>query len=570
MKSFAKALLMILLAVTIVFGTAWYLLEYDTDFTHDLLLGGARFFENHNLHGISTWLYDTAYKYGTSIDMISLELADYYKSLGNYAKVEETLIRAINDGGGTEVYIALSKAFVEQDKLKDALALIEGVQDATIRSQLEFLRPASPVPSAPSGYYNEYISLHFQAEGSTVYVSGEPIPSMHKDQHTDPITLGSGETVLYAMAVGENGLVSPATEHAYTVIGVVEPVVFTDAALELAIREAAGIPEGITVYTNDLWEVRSLVIPAEVKSYADMKYLPNLESLSIQEGSDSLAFIGDLENLTSLTIQNADVDTDVLQSIFSRTELTSLTLRNCGVASLYGIEQLTKLTYLDLGENILRNLTPLSTLTGLQTLYLDNNAVVELDALQKLTALQELNLSYNSIVKLKPLASLTGLLQLNLRSNQIKDIKHIGKLTALTNLDLSYNKITSVSNLSTCKSLTELLITNNQLTSLSGLASLDKLESLDFSRNKVTSLPTWNKKCKLYSINGSYNKLTSLKPLSGLTNLFVVTMDYNEKLADVKPLAKCPKLGVLSVYGTKVKDVSAFDSLDITIYYDPT
>ena len=86
MKSFLKALLLILLAAAIILGTAWYLLEYDTDFTHDLLLEGARFFEKRDQHTISTWLYDAAYKYGTSIEEISLELADYYASLDNYKR----------------------------------------------------------------------------------------------------------------------------------------------------------------------------------------------------------------------------------------------------------------------------------------------------------------------------------------------------------------------------------------------------------------------------------------------------------------------------------------------------
>ena len=100
MKTFVRTLLLILLAAAIILGTAWYLLEYDRDFTHDLLLEGARFFEMKDMHEISTWLYDAAYKYGTNIDEISLELADYYQSVGNFAKVEEALTRAIKDGGG--------------------------------------------------------------------------------------------------------------------------------------------------------------------------------------------------------------------------------------------------------------------------------------------------------------------------------------------------------------------------------------------------------------------------------------------------------------------------------------
>lgn len=570
MKTFVRTLLLILLAAAIILGTAWYLLEYDRDFTHDLLLEGARFFETKDMHEISTWLYDAAYKYGTNIDEISLELANYYQSVGNFAKVEEALTRAIKDGGGAEIYIALSRAFVQQDKILDALKLIESVEDPTIRSQLALLRPAAAVPSTPSGHYNEYLTLTFRADAGSIYVSQTKIPSTQSDLHTGSIFLSTGETTLYSVVVGENGLVSPVTPHQYTIFGTIERVNFEDSAMESAIRKALHIPEGIAVYTNDLWELRSFVIPDDARNYSDLKYLPYLEELSVSNGQDSLAYITELENLKKLTIKDTSVNAETLQSIFQHTGLTSLTLRNCGLTSLLGFEGLTELTYLDLGENVLRNLTPLSNLKKLQELHLDHNAVVGLTALQNLTALKKLDLSYNSIVNLNPLATLHTLQQLNLRSNLITNINAIGRLTTLGYLDLSYNKITSISVLSSCKNLSELLITNNQITSLSPLSQFVKLERLDFSHNNVTILPTWGKNCLLYAIDGSYNKLSSVKPLSGLANLCTVTLDYNASLSDVKALAKCPNLGALSVYGTNVKDVSAFLALEITVYYDPT
>lgn len=570
MKTFARALLLILLACAIVFGTAWYLLKYDTDFTHDMLLEGARFFEDKNQYAISTWLYDAAFKYSTSVDEISLELAECYWSAGNFTKVERTLFEAIERGGGAEIYLALSRAFVAQDKLLDALRLIEGIEDPAIRNQLELLRPTAPTASIPSGHYNEYLSLNFAAEAGTIYVSTAATPSVRNDLYDAPISLQAGETTLFAVAVSENGLVSPVSKHEYTIKGVIEQVVFSDSAMESAIRQALGIPEGIPVYTNELWELRTLAIPEKARSYADLKYLPFLENLTVTNAQDSLSAIAEMESLKTLSIQKTPIDAETLQNILKHTALTSLTLRDCSITSLLGFEKLTELTYLDIGENVLRNLTPLSQLPKLEVLYLDHNAVVELNALQKLTTLQELDLSYNSITSLKPLTSLSALQKLNLRSNLLQDAASIGKLTALTYLDLSYNKLTSISSLSTCKELTELLISNNKITSISSVAKLMKLERLDFANNKVETIPALNKKCMLYAFDGSYNKIKDVKPLSGLGNLCTVTLDYNKDLKDVKPLTKCPNLGMLSVYGTKVKDISAFVDLEITIYYNPT
>ncbi|MBE6983671.1 MAG: hypothetical protein E7435_05245 [Ruminococcaceae bacterium] len=569
MKTFVRIALLVMLVAAIVFGTAWYLLEYDTDFTHDALLYGAQFFEEKGQPAISTLLYNMAYQYGQSIDQIALELAEHYQSVGNYAKVEATLKRAINDGAGVDVYIALSRAFVEQDKLWDALQLVENVQDDAIRSKLEYLRPVAPAPNFPGGHYNEYISVNFQSDGSNVYVGNAQVPSFQTGLHSTPIALDTGETVLFSMAVGENGLVSPLTEHRYVVIGVVEPVVFTDEKMEEAIRDLVSIPYGVTVYTNDLWNIRSFEVPKNVSDYSDLKYLTFLESLTIPKGNASLVPVQSLEHLTALSIQDAVMDSETLQVILSRTNITSLTLRNCALTSLSGFEALTNLTNLDVSENILTDLTPLSNLTALENLSISNSAVVDLTALQSLPALQELDLSFNSISDVSPLSALPGLKKLNLSNNQVSNIRPIGKLTKLTGLDLSHNKISTVSYLSTCVALQELVISNNTISNISSFSSLVDLEELDVSNNVITKLPSLPDNCSLSTFVASYNKITNLTPLAGLENLNTVNLDYNPRLSNITPLSECMKLVSLSAYGTSVKDATALTDLGIAVYYNP-
>lgn len=571
MKTIIRAALLVLLAAAIVFGTAWYLLDYDTDFTHDALLYGARYFEERGQVGISTWLYDKAYQYGQSIEEIALELADFYRAEGNYAKVESTLQKAIFDGAGVDIYIALSKAFIEQDKLLDAMRLIDNVTDPTIRNKLELLRPATPTPDQGEGNYNEYISVNFTSEGSTVYVAYDQVPSVKGDHiHNAPIQLNSGKTTLYSMAISESGLVSPLIIQEYIVIGVVEPVVFADEKMEEAIRNIVSIPFGVTVYTNDLWEVRSFTVPKGAQNYSDLKHLPFLESLTLSNGVSTLAPIQALSNLTHLYIENATIDTQTLNAILALTEMKELTLRGCGIVSLSGFENLVNLTYLDLGKNILTDLTPISGMTALETLKIDSSAVVNLTALQGMTALKELDLSSNSIKTLSPLSKLTALQSLNLSNNQISSISALSKMNVLSHLNLSNNKITSVSSLSGCTSLLELNLSNNSLSSISAVANLVHLEQLDVSNNKISSLPSMPTNCALVSIDASYNKITNVSPLSGLKNLNTVNLDYNTGLSNVKSLAKCDTLVSLSVYGTKVKNVSELTELGKVVYYDPT
>ena len=100
------------------------------------------------------------YFYGQSIEQIALELAEYYHSVGNYAKVEATLQRAIQDGAGVDVYVALSKVFIEQDKLLDAVTMLSNITDPQIKAEISALRPASPTASPDPGFFNQYISYN--------------------------------------------------------------------------------------------------------------------------------------------------------------------------------------------------------------------------------------------------------------------------------------------------------------------------------------------------------------------------------------------------------------------------
>ena len=568
MKRLVKIFTVLLLAAAILLGTAWYLLEYDTDFTHDMLLRGARFFEDQGYPTISTWMYDRAYKYGQSIEEIALELGKYYRSMGNYAKVEETLLRAIRDGGGVNIYLSLSQAFVDQDKLLDAHQLIENAP-AAIREKLELLRPAAPTPDHPAGHYDSYLSVQFHSEVGSIYVSTADFPSIGRDLYKEAVTLNAGENVFYALTVGENGLVSSLGEHRYTVKGVVEQVVFTDPAMGSAIRDAAGFLEGTTIYTNDLWDIKEFTVPAGAISLEDLKYLPNLESLTVTNCQAPLMPLQSLTELKTLSVKRAVVDTDSLGVIFGLTKLEKLTIQGCSLSTLSGIENLQMLKTLDLSENVLGDLTPVSRLAALEILVLNHNAVSDPSPLAGLKTLRELDLSYNSITNISALQGLTALQRLNLSNNQIKDIQTLSKLTELTSLNLSYNKISSATYLSACKKLIELNISNNSISSIYTYNQLTALETLNFSNNKISSLPSFSKNCALTTIDGAKNSITSIESLAGLQNLNSVTLDHNTGLKNITNLSKCPRLIIVSVYGTKVKDVKALTNNSVVVYYTP-
>ena len=99
MKKFFKIVIPIILALAIIACIGWYLFIYDRNFTRDMLLEGARYFDDRGNHAFSGWLYDQAYLHAEDNDAVAIELAQQHKADGNYTKAEYTLTRAISDGG---------------------------------------------------------------------------------------------------------------------------------------------------------------------------------------------------------------------------------------------------------------------------------------------------------------------------------------------------------------------------------------------------------------------------------------------------------------------------------------
>lgn len=83
---------------------------------------------------------------------------------------------------------------------------------------------------------------------------------------------------------------------AYTVGGVVEPAVFADSTVELAVREQLGKTRTETLYTNDLWVITDFTVPAQAQTLDDLSLLTHLEHLSITNLPN-----GSLQNLIDLS-----------------------------------------------------------------------------------------------------------------------------------------------------------------------------------------------------------------------------------------------------------------------------
>ena len=578
MKKFFKVLIPIILVIAIIACIGWYLLIYDRDFTRDMLLYGARYFEDQGNHSVSSWFYDQAYEQASNNDAVAIELAQQHKQSGNYTKAEYTLTKSISDGASTELYVALCKTYMEQDKLLDIVKLLDAVlaEDSTVdpqvKQELQAMRPSAPVSTPDAGFYSQYINATISCESGKLLVNtnGE-YPSVYDTPSNGEIELVEGENTIYAISVSDEGLVSPLSIFGYTIGGIIKEVDITDVAMDEAIRLHLAVDSDKVLYTNDLWSLTYFTVPEGAKDLSALSYMTFMEDLAIESvPGGQLNYLSSLVNLTSLQIRNTTVSDEELKIIGSLPKLEKLTISDCGLTTATGLEGASALVSLDLSQNTIRNLKPLESMPNLQEVYLQGNAVDDLSALSNLDGLKRLDVSYNLLTSLAPVYNCTTLTDLRAANNKITSLAGIEKLNGLETLNVSFNELSDVSDASTCVNLLELDISNNTITDISSFSELSKLTSFNFSRNTVAELPAFAKDCALITIDGSHNQLTSLENLGGLVNINNVYMDYNEGITSIKPLVDCSRLVQVKVYGTNVKEVTALLEMDVVVEFDPT
>lgn len=570
MKKLFRILVPLALAVGILASCGWYLFDYDREFTRDTLLSQARYNDLYGNSRLSAWFYNLAYTFSDHDEDVAIELSNQYKQTGNYTKAEYTLTQAIHNRPTAELYTALCRTYVEQDKLLDAVNLLDGIRDETLRQTLQALRPAAPAADQEPGYYSQYISVALDAGATTIYYSTDgEYPSVAGAVYEAPIDLPAGETALYAVAVGEDGLVSPLSILSYTITGVIEEVTFVDSAMEAAIRQLIGVAGDDPVFTNQLWTVTEFTAPEGVQSYEDLAQLPYLELLTIHDQTPTLSSLSSLSRLKTLDLTGCRFAASELPALAALPSLKDLTLADCNLSTIEGLAGATGLECLNLEGNTIRNLEVLSGMEKLRELELQHNAVTGLEALSSLTGLEKLNIANNAVTSLTPLAACIRLSELTADSNQLTSLEGLGGLVLLTKVSVDHNSLTDVSLLASATGLKELVISNNTISDLSALRTLVELESFNFSYNQVSALPEWPSGCALKTIDGSHNALTSIDVLGKMEALAYIYMDYNQ-ISNVDALADCFCLVQLNVFGNTVKDVSALEEHNIIVNYDPT
>ena len=549
MKHALKIILPIILILALIIGACCFFLIARRDLTESIFVYWGEHFYEAGRYSRAVSFYKAAMHFAPKDADLAICLADAYKKSGNYTKAEYTLVSAITQiPDSVQLYVALSKTYVEQDKLLDAETMLGRITNDAVRTQIDALRPAAPVIEPESGNYSEYIDVTVTGASGTVYaVCNSDFPASEQDVYTGPISLEAGESKIVALSVAENGLVSDAVYAGYTVGNVVEEVKLADAGMDAYVRELLGKTAGSAIMSDELWAVEELDLPDTVASLEDLPYFTGLHSLSLHHGTGlDLSVLSQLPTLRKLDLSGCTLSTAAMNTIVTLSELTSLNLSGCAVAEIDALIGLQKLETLDLSNNTVSDLTALSALLALRELNLTNNPITSLSNLKNCTELETLYAGQCAITRIAGLADHTKLKTLVLSGNKITDISALASCTAIETLDLSGNSISDISVVSGFKKLVDLNVSSNQITDLPQFDADTPLWHVDISHNQIESLAGLEGNLAVNFINADYNRIKSVAKLESC--IMLVRMNLWDNPVDADEVKQLQDIGILINY----------------------
>lgn len=552
MKRALKVIIPLVLVIALLATACWFFFFNRADLTTGFLISQAETMARNGRYDRAILYYNWAWALEPHRDDIPVDLADTYVKAGNYTKAEYTLVKAIsNQPDMAELYIALCRTYVEQDKLLDAVQMLDRTTDPTVKAELDTLRPAPPVISPESGYYSEYIDVIVDSDTAVVYatVDGE-YPSSDDDRYASPITLPSGETTILAIAVNDTGLVSPVALNGYTVGGVIEEITLTDPAIDATVREQLSLSSNDPLMSDLLWSITHLTLPDTVKDLSDLPRFTGLQSLTIQNVSGlDFTVLNQLPTLQTLDLSGCTISSNAMEAIGSLTELQALILNGCALTDISVFSKLTNLTNLRLSSNSLTEIGVVSLMSNLEMVDLSNNPISSIAALGTCNKLKYVDIS----------------------GCAVNALGSLGNKTALETLFASSNQIKQIDDLAACKALSVLDITDNYVSDISVLNQLPSLTRFDGDHNQITEIPVFDENnCILVYFSVDYNEIEDVSGLAGVDTLNYLNIDYNH-VKDLLPLAENYNLVQVNAWDNAISEesVEALQEHSIILNYNP-
>ncbi|XP_032894090.1 leucine-rich repeat and IQ domain-containing protein 1 isoform X2 [Amblyraja radiata] len=244
-----------------------------------------------------------------------------------------------------------------------------------------------------------------------------------------------------------------------------------------------------------------------------------------------------LQQVTTVTLQGLP---GCSLSTFSQCPIIkSLTLRNCGLQTLEGINNCKRLKYIDVQENNIKNIHCLE-LDDLCILLLSHNQITSIHGLEKCSNLRILELSHNNITRIGGLESLKKLQRLVVDHNQLISTKGLSETPTLLYLNCSFNHLSSIEGIDNCGLLQTLKLQNNNLSELPRFGNHVLLRDLHLDDNSISTLKELSDYWlpMLQHLSVSRNSLTRLTNMSDFLLLETFNVG-NNRLSDLNSLLLC-------------------------------
>ena len=184
-----------------------------------------------------------------------------------------------------------------------------------------------------------------------------------------------------------------------------QEIIFQYSEIERRTRELLGKPQG-TITKEEVLAITEFSIDDTKdvvckKPFLDLRWYRNLESVTLRDcGVESLEGVEALTALKTLSVDNFFVDaptkTDI-SALGSLTQLEELSLANNGISDISLLKGFTNLKKVSLGGNNITDISPLASCRKLQEVWLGKNNITDITPLYELDALKEIDLEENHI-----------------------------------------------------------------------------------------------------------------------------------------------------------------------------
>lgn len=272
----------------------------------------------------------------------------------------------------------------------------------------------------------------------------------------------------------------------------------------------------------------------------------------------SLAGVGELPNLTTLTIEGTPIED--LSDLRVLPHLLELNLRGIQVQDLGFLRDLKTLRVLRLTLSNQPDLSPLQSLRNLEVLEISDQPVGSLECLEGLQWLRHIHLSNCSIKDASVLGGLERLEHVSLPNNRIQDIGPLMELPNLRELVLDGNPIQSPASVGKFPSLQSLHLDRTPIRDLGFLSDAEALKHISMDGVPVESLKPLGKVKSLERLVAQASGVRSLEGLEGHPNLKELNLSHSP-VSDVSTLRDAPMLESLLLANCRVNTLRGIGTL---------